>query len=415
MKRWHKSVDILLDTLAELAQHKLRTLLTLLGMIFGVGAVIAMLNIGEGAEREALKMIDSMGLHNLIINAKEFDEKELQEQRKHSVGLSIRDGEITVNTIPFIESYSAQKTIDTYSIFSAQGKSNGEALGVSAHFFALSKFKLAEGRVLTKSDDTRFSQVALMGATSAKQLFPLGNAIGSNIKINHLWFKVVGVLQAPFLKKEEFQGIKLGGEQNQVFIPLNTALHKFPAKNLSSEISSLKLQVRDGVDPVAAAKAVSHLLQRRHNKVDDYNIVVPAALLAQQKQTQQIFNIVMSCVAGISLLVGGIGIMNIMLATVLERTKEIGLLRAVGATQKDIRTQFMAESFTISIMGGLLGILFGILLSELISLYSEWAVSWSLTAIVLSFSICALVGLVFGVYPAIKASKLDPIEALQSD
>ncbi len=410
-----KYLDILADTLAELAQHKLRTLLTLLGMIFGVGAVIAMLNIGEGAEREALKMINNMGLHNLIIDAKIFDEKELQEQRKHSTGLSILDGKIAVKSIPFIESYSAQKIIDTYSIFSSEGKSTGEALGVSAHFFTLSKFNLAQGRVLTKEDDDNFSQVVLLGATSARQLFPLGNAINKNIKINHQWFKVIGVLKAPFLKKEEFQGIKLGGDQNQVFIPLNTALHKFPSKKLSSEISSLKLQVKDGVDPVSAAKAISHLLQRRHNKMDDYNIVVPAALLAQQKQTQQIFNIVMSCVAGISLLVGGIGIMNIMLATVLERTKEIGLLRAVGATQKDIKLQFMAESFTISIMGGLLGIVFGILLSELISIYSQWAVSWSITAITLSFSICAMVGLIFGVYPAIKASELDPIEALQSD
>jgi len=411
----NKASAILVDTLAELAQHKLRTLLTLLGMIFGVGAVIAMLNIGEGAEREALKMLDNMGINNLIIDAKNYDEKELQEQRKHSSGLSIRDGEIAVATIPFIDAFSAKKVIETYSIFSHKGKSSGEAIGVSANFFTLSKFTLAQGRILSKSDDDNFSQVALLGATSAKELFPLGNAIGNNIKINHQWFKVVGVLQAPFLKKEEFQGIKLGGEQNQVFIPLKTALHKFPAKKLSPEISSLKLQVSHNIDPIAAAKAVSHLLQRRHNKTDDYSIVVPAALLAQQKQTQQIFNIVMSCVAGISLLVGGIGIMNIMLATVLERTKEIGLLRAIGATQKDIRIQFIAESFTISIMGGLLGIVFGILLSELISVYSQWAVSWSMTAIGLSFSICTLVGLTFGVYPAIKASKLDPIEALQSD
>jgi putative ABC transport system permease protein len=149
--------------------------------------------------------------------------------------------------------------------------------------------------------------------------------------------------------------------------------------------------------------------------VDDYSLVIPAALLAQQKKTQNIFNIVMSCVAGISLLVGGIGIMNIMLATVLERTKEIGLLRAVGATQKDIRVQFIAESFTISILGGILGILFGVFLSEIIAVYSDWAVSWSLSAIVLSFSICSSIGLIFGVYPAVKASKLNPIDALQTD
>ncbi len=410
-----KYLSLFIDAFAELAQHKLRTLLTLLGMIFGVGAVIAMLNIGEGAEREALKMINTMGLHNLIVESKSLEEDALKEQRKHSAGLNIRDGEIAIKSLPFVKSFSAQKRIDTYSIFSAHGKSDGEATGVSPSFFELSKFNLASGRILSSSDDNDFAQVALLGATTAKQLFPLGNAIGQNIKINHLWFKVVGVLQAPFLKKEAFQGIKLGGDQHQVFIPLKTAIHKFPSKTLSSEVTSIKLQIDDDVSPVTAAKAVSHLLDRRHNEVDDYNLIVPAALLAQQKQTQQIFNIVMSCVAGISLLVGGIGIMNIMLATVLERTKEIGLLRAVGATQKDIQLQFISESFTISILGGILGVFFGILLSELISIYSEWAVSWSLSAIILSFSICALVGLTFGVYPAIKASKLEPIDALQSD
>jgi len=410
-----KFIDIFADTFSELAQHKLRTLLTLLGMIFGVGAVIAMLNIGEGAEREALKMIDTMGLHNLIIEAKTFEDKELKEQRKHSAGLTIRDGEISQRSLPFVESFSAQKLVDTYSIFSAQGKSDGEAMGVSPSFFELSKFNIAKGRLLNEKDDLSFSQVALLGSTTAKQLFPLGGALGQNIKINHIWFKVVGVLNAPFLKKEEFQGIKLGGDQHRVFIPLKTAIHKFPSKNLISEVSSIKLKLNGSVDPIAAAKAITHLLDRRHNEVDDYELVIPAALLAQQKQTQQIFNIVMSCVAGISLLVGGIGIMNIMLATVLERTKEIGLLRAVGATQKDIQVQFIAESFTISILGGILGVVFGILLSELISIYSQWAVSWSISAIILSFSICAMVGLTFGVYPAIKASKLDPIDALQSD
>lgn len=164
-----------------------------------------------------------------------------------------------------------------------------------------------------------------------------------------------------------------------------------------------------------ASQAITNILTNRHSDIDDYRLTIPAALLAQQKQTQAIFNMVMSCVAGISLLVGGIGIMNIMLATVLERTKEIGLLRAIGATRKNIQVQFITESFTISILGGLLGVVFGILLSEIIAFYSNWAVSWSLSAIILSFSICALVGLTFGVYPAIKASKLDPIEALQSD
>ena len=407
--------DIFVDTLSELAQHKLRTLLTLLGMIFGVGAVIAMLNIGEGAEREALKMIDSMGLHNLIVEAKDFDEEALTEQRNHSTGLTIRDAQVSTLSLPFVENFSAQKIIDTYDIFSSSGKTDGDTIGVSPSYFELSKLKLAEGRLLTEEDNMAFSQVTLLGSSAAKQLFPTGGALGKTVKINHLWFRVVGVLRPQFLPKDEFQGRQLGGEQRLVFIPLRTAIHRFESDPLASELSSIKLQLTQGINPVEAAKAVSHLLARRHNDVDDYSLVIPAALLAQQKKTQNIFNIVMSCVAGISLLVGGIGIMNIMLATVLERTKEIGLLRAVGATQKDIRVQFIAESFTISILGGILGIIFGVFLSEIIAVYSDWAVSWSLSAIVLSFSICSSIGLIFGVYPAVKASKLNPIDALQTD
>ncbi|ATC93024.1 ABC transporter permease [Pseudoalteromonas tunicata] len=408
-------ITLFYDTAAELAQHKLRTFLTLLGMIFGVGAVIAMLNIGKGAEQEALKMIDSMGLYNVIINAKEFDKKELVEQRKHSAGLAIRDGEVSVAALPFVTDFSAQKKVETYHIFSEFGSSDGKAVGVSPNYFQLAHFQLAQGRLLQASDNASFKQVVLLGANTAKQLFPLGDALTQTIKINHLWFEVVGVLADPYLGKNEFQGIKLGTEQDQVFIPLKTAMHRFASTEMASEISSLTLALNKTVDSVVAAQAIEQLFKRRHNEIEDYELVIPAALLAQQKQTQQIFNIVMSCVAGISLLVGGIGIMNIMLATVLERTKEIGLLRAIGATEKDIRIQFIAESFTISILGGLLGVVFGILLSELIAIYSQWAVMWSISAILLSFSICAAIGLIFGVYPAIKASQLDPITALQSD
>ena len=408
-------VGLFKDAVVQLQQHKLRTFLTLLGMIFGVGAVIAMLNIGEGAQREALKMIDSMGLNNVIVEAKDFEEEELREQRKHSDGLSLNDGKVAVEALPFITDFAAEKVVETYHVFSEYAKFEGQAVGVSENYFKLAHFDLSAGRLLNEQDGQHFSQVALLGANTAKTLFPLGDAVGKSVKINHLWFEVVGILEAPFLKKKEFQGVKLGDEQNQIFIPLKTAIHRFKSELLDPEISRIKLATEPGFSPVMAAQAIDALVKGRHNDIDDYKLIVPAALLAQQKQTQQIFNIVMSCVAGISLLVGGIGIMNIMLATVLERTKEIGLLRAIGATQKDIQVQFITESFTISILGGLLGVFFGIALSELIAFYSEWAVSWSLSAIVLSFSICAMVGLTFGVYPAIKASKLDPIEALQSD
>ena len=406
---------LLSDTLSELAQHKLRTFLTLLGMIFGVGAVIAMLNIGEGAEREALKTIETMGLRNLIVEGKTFDEKTLQEQRKHSLGLSQTDIDTAVATLPGVIGYSAERLVDTYSIYSHSGKADASAIGVSPSYMNLSSQTFAAGRNFTERENRYAAQVAVLGARVAASLFPDGDAVGRSVKVNHVWLNVVGVLAEPYAGSDQFQGIKLGGEQNQLFMPLMTASTRFKELPLSAQYSSFRLQLAEDSNTALTAQALDALLKQRHNDVDDYTLVVPAALLAQQKQTQQIFNIVMSCVAGISLLVGGIGIMNIMLATVLERTKEIGLLRAIGATQRDIRLQFVAESFAIAIIGGLLGIVFGILLSELIAFYSDWAVSWSLLAIVLSFSICALIGVAFGVYPAVKASQLDPISALQSE
>ncbi len=410
-----KIKDIVQDTLAELAQHKLRTFLTLLGMIFGVGAVIAMLNIGEGAEREALKTIETMGLRNLIVESKDFDDKTLLEHRKHSLGLNFSDVQAAVNTLPGVSGYSAERRLETYSLFSHHAKSDAQAVGVSPSYVQLSKLSLSAGRSFTDEEDLYAAQVAVLGSQLAATLFPDGNAVGQPVKVNHVWLQVIGVLAPPYQSKQEFQGVKLGGEQNQLFMPLTTALNRFKSLPLAAELSSFRIQLTEQTNSANTAKALAHLLQYRHNDIDDYQLIVPSALLAQQEQTQQIFNIVMSCVAGISLLVGGIGIMNIMLATVLERTKEIGLLRAIGATRQDIKLQFVAESFAIAVLGGLLGILFGITLSELIAFYSGWAVSWSLTAIVLSFTICALIGILFGVYPAVKASELDPITALQSE
>lgn len=403
------------DALQELSAQKLRTFLTLLGMIFGVGAVIAMLNIGEGAEREALKMIDSMGVNNIIVNAKDFTDDELTEIRKESLGLNTGDVEAAVATLPFVTDYSASKTIKTYALYSDIAKSSAEVVGITSRYYQHGNLQLAAGRFTDDTDNTRLAQVAVLGADTASELFPNNNAVGQMVKVNHVWLQVVGVLQPPPGDKNEFQGVKIGGDRYRVFVPLNTAKQKFAFNPLASELDSFKLQIAPDTNPVVAAKAVTHLMSVRHNNVEVYDIIIPAELLAQQKQTQQIFNIVMACVAGISLLVGGIGIMNIMLANVMERTTEIGLLRAVGATQRDIRLQFLAESFTISLLGGVLGVVFGLVLSEVIGFYSEWAVSWSITAIGLSLTICMLVGVGFGVFPAIKASKLNPIEALHGD
>lgn len=408
------------DAIEELMGQKLRTFLTLLGMIFGVGAVIAMLNIGEGAENEALKLIDSMGVNNIIVNAKEYEKEELAEIREESLGLNLGDVNAAMATLPFVEGYSASKNIDVYDVYSDFHKSQASALGVTVSYFSNANMQLKAGRFLSQQDNDTIAQKAVLGADAAAELFLTSRfsaeqMLGQFIKVNHVWLEVVGILAPPAGDKNEFQGVQIGGDRYRIFVPLSVSEQKFSSDILAGELDSIKLNIAKGTDPIVAAKAIDSLIKLRHGGLDDYELVIPAALLEQQKQTQQIFNIVMACVAGISLLVGGIGIMNIMLANVMERTKEIGLLRAVGATQIDIKQQFIAESFTISVLGGILGVVFGLALSEIIGFYSGWAVSWSLTAIGLSLSICMLVGVGFGVFPAIKASKLNPIDALHSD
>jgi putative ABC transport system permease protein len=408
-------IALIKDAITELSAQKLRTFLTLLGMIFGVGAVIAMLNIGAGAEREALQMINSMGVNNLIIEDKPVDTEQLRELREESLGLSMGDVDAALATMPFIVDYSASKFVKVHDLYSDFAKSSAQVLGVTTSYFEHANLGLSQGRFLTEQDGKSLSQVAVIGFDTAQELFGEQPALNGLIKVNHLWVKVVGILEAPQTTKNEFQGVQIGGDQYRVFLPINTVEGKLKREALASELDEVKLGVKEGFDPRVAAQAIQRLMTLRHGEVDDYDLIVPAALLEQQAQTQAIFNIVMACVAGISLLVGGIGIMNIMLANVLERTKEIGLLRAVGATQQDIKFQFLAESFTISVMGGLLGVFFGLVLSELIGFYSGWAVTWSIPAIFLSLTICMLVGVGFGVFPAIKASKLNPIDALHSD
>ncbi|QLE85292.1 FtsX-like permease family protein [Shewanella sp. Scap07] len=399
----------------EMRHHKLRTALTLLGMIFGVGAVIAMLSVGEGAEREALKMIESMGVNNLVVNARPADGEALKSVREHSIGLSLRDVQSANETLPFVENWSAEKQVKTFSLFSTEGRSDASVKGVTANYFALSAFALDDGQAFSDSDNAHYRQVAVLGSEAARSLFPQGNAVGNIIKVNHQWFTVVGVLSQGEVGNSKIQGVKLGGERNQVFIPLATALKKMNFKPLEDELDSFKLALSAGVEPTLAAKSLRHLLNRRHGGEKDYEIVVPADLLAQHQKTQQIFNIVMACVAGISLLVGGIGIMNIMLATILERTGEIGLLRALGARRKDIARQFLIESIAISATGGLIGILVGLLLAVIISTAAGWPVAWSPFAIILALGVCMTIGVGFGLYPAKKAARLDPIVALQRD
>jgi putative ABC transport system permease protein len=384
-------------------------------MIFGVGAVIAMLSIGKGAEREALQLIDTMGLRNIIIKAKVFEESKLKEIRENSPGLTLQDLNAARETLPFLSTYSANKQVKAFAVFSRAGESDAEVWGVTPTHLEMANLSIGAGRFLLPFDDLVYAHVCVIGSRVAQILFPGESPLGQQIKINHVWMTVVGVLKDKNLLKDEFQGIALKGEQNNIYVPIQTALKVFRFGDYESDLDEFRVQLKEEISSASAAATLAHLMKRRHKEIDDYEMIVPEALLEQHRKTQNIFTIVMACIAGISLLVGGIGIMNIMLATVLERTREIGLRRAVGARQKDIRRQFIGETVSISTIGGTAGILFGFALSMAISAFTGWPVGWTITAVLLSFFVCTFIGLVSGIYPALQASRLDPIEALRHD
>jgi len=399
---------------SNLRVHKLRSFLTMLGMIFGVGAVIAMLSIGAGAERESLRIIDTMGLRNIIVRDREFKDEDVKKIRENSLGLSLRDVQAILSVTPDIEATSARKRVKTFQIFSFQGKSDdSNVIGVTPSYFRLARYDLAEGSFLAEPDEENYEQYCVIGSRVKQKLFGTLSPIGQPIKIDTMWFTVIGVLADRNLTKDEFEGVKIQDFSNDIYIPLAAALKKFELKRFESELDEIVLSLKNTEALKASAVLINQVLANTHGQAEDFSIIVPRELLEQNQQTQRIFNIVMSCIAGISLLVGGIGIMNIMLANILERTREIGVRRAVGARQRDILMQFLVEALTISFLGGLVGILFGFGVSRVVALYAEWSTVVTGTSIAMSFGVSAAVGLIFGIYPAARASRLDPVEALR--
>jgi len=398
----------------NLYTHKLRTFLTMLGMIFGVGAVIAMLSIGAGAEKESLRIIDTMGLRNIIVRDREFKEEDLKKIRENSIGLSMRDVQALNDVTPDLESYSARKRVKAFQVFSFNGKSDdSNVIGVTPSYFRLARYDMGEGSFISELDQKDFEQVCIIGSRVKQKLFGTQSPIGQTLKIDKLWFSVIGVLADNNLTKDEFEGVKLQDFSNDIYIPLATALKKFEFKRFESELDEIVLSIKNTESLKSSAILISQVLANTHGNADDYSLVVPRELLEQNQRTQRIFNIVMSCIASISLLVGGIGIMNIMLANILERTREIGVRRAIGARRRDIWQQFLIEALTISFIGGLIGVLFGFVVSRGVALYAEWNTVVTPASIAMSFGVSAAVGLIFGLYPAVRASRLDPVEALR--
>ncbi len=407
------SMETMIGALASLGRHKLRSFLTMLGMIFGVGAVIAMLSIGAGAEEESLRTIASFGIRNIIIQAKEFKTEELQQIRTESLGVSMRDVEALESILKPKPLISASRLVKTYQVNSEKARSDSRVLGVSSTYPVIQNLKLLQGAFFLEDDEKANAQVCVLGIAAKQKLFGFGDVLNEKIKVNDVWFKVVGILADATVEKQEFEGVKIQNPNNDIYIPITTAIRKFDTESVENELNEIVIRIADDAEIKEQASTINNLMSVMHHYVDDYSIVVPEKLLEQNQRTQGIFNVVMGAIASISLLVGGIGIMNIMLASVLERTNEIGLRRAIGAKKLDIRMQFMAEAIAISLAGGIIGVGLGYGISKAVAAFSGWNTIITAASVGLSFGVSSVIGLIFGIYPAVQASNLDPIECLR--
>ena len=389
--------------------HKLRSVLTMLGIIFGVAAVISMLSIGEGAKQEALTQIAQLGMNNIIIqNVEAEDTEEGSDKDNTSRGLSIADALALEDVNPLLMEAVPQYIMQVDVQFESE-RISASILGTTPAFETVMSYRPVRGAFFNYADEIENRRVCLLGASIKRDLFFFKDPLGKQIKIKDDWYTVVGVME-----KKLAGGITGGLDLNkQIYIPLSTSIQRFTHQPFASEVDRIVVRVKDPERIKEAANIANATLERRHKNAGDYLISIPEALLRQRQQTQRIFNIVMGCIAGISLLVGGIGIMNIMLASVMERTKEIGVRRAIGATQKDIMGQFLFEAAMLSFIGGISGIFLGWGMTKVITLFASWKTIVSVFSIVLAFGVSAAVGILFGFFPARQAAQLDPIESLR--
>ena len=402
----------------NLLLHKLRSLLTMLGLVFGVGSVIAMLAIGEGASREALDRIRRLGSHNVMVRAKKPPEENSSQQKTSffSVyGLLYEDADRLAATIPSVDVVVPVKTLVKPGKFHARAQ-DLRVVCTTEDWFRLVSRETVAGRVLTARDTRDFASVAVLTEWGARKLLANEHAIGETLSIDRNTYEVVGIVRS------EAGGTDTPDRQTDVYIPLSTARqrygdHSFRRTNGSVirekvELHEIIARVVDESEVEATAAALERLLATSHKK-RDYAIDVPLQLLRQAEATKRTFSIVLGAIAGISLLVGGIGIMNIMLASVTERTREIGIRRAIGARRAQIVLQFLIEAVVLSVAGGLIGMALGLAIPFAVTVFAHMPTVVTPFSLVLSFGISVGVGIGFGIYPAIRASKLDPIVALR--
>ncbi len=442
-------------TAAEAVAHnKLRAGLTSLGILFGVASVIAMLAIGSGAEQEILAEMQLLGANNIVVTPiveqtegkVDTDPNEKKQTKRFTPGLSYLDADAMRREIPDVAATSSQVVIN--SVITREGHHrSGKLVGVDSSYFDIMNLKIAEGADFARAQYAQAKSVAIIGQGVKSRFFTTENPIGRPIKVGNEWLTVVAVLEDRKVSAETAQRLGIRDANMDVYVPLPTMLLRYRNRgevtqeemelaaqeannggsgNDSTETDDQRAEKRNynqldqiivQVDKSSAVTGVAdvmrRMLQRRHNDVTDFEISVPELLLQQEQHTKTIFNVVLGAIASISLIVGGIGIMNIMLASILERIKEIGVRRAVGATQRDVLAQFLSEAVMISLAGGLAGILLGALLSITIEHVAHIQTIVSALSVVVAFGVSVAVGLVFGIMPASRAAKQDPIDCLR--
>lgn len=426
--------------------NRMRSILTGLGIIFGVAAVIAMLAIGNGAQQEILEQIKLVGVNNIVIkpvvkqSEEQLGEEEDQEASKaerFSPGLTTADREAIAAIVPGVQVLSPEITLDTYIINNGFRRS-AKLVGVEPGYFEVFNFELERGDMFTDMHLEHGDPVCVIGKSIKTKFFPTEDPIGKYVKCGNNWLKVIGILKERLISSNSISNLGIRDYNMDVYVPIQSMLIRYKNRGLITkellrkansrggsnttdtertvnyhQLDRLVVQVAETEKISATADVISRMLQRRHYDVVDFEIEIPELLLKQQQRTNDIFNYVLGAIAGISLLVGGIGIMNIMLASVLERIKEIGLRLSLGAKKTDIINQFLFEAMMISVTGGIIGVILGVVIALLVSTLANIPTVVTFTSIILSFGVAAGVGLIFGIAPAKKAASQDPIQSLR--
>ena len=439
--------------------NKFRSMLTALGIIFGVAAVIAMMAIGKGAQKEILDQMKLIGVNNIIIQPKSAHQKsqekssgqsststndqssqDQKEKSKYSPGLTLLDAESIRELIPTVKVVSPEVSFEVDVMKDAR-KTRNNVTGVTPDFFRIFLLDLQEGEMFNDEQLRQGKAVCILGSSIRAKFFPSEDPVGKEIKCGPIWLTVIGVLKQRELASSSVEDLGISDYNNSIYAPIQTLLLRYKDRSLTqsssegntvyfdrgsytvvtgeeagegnNQLDKIVVQVKESEDIPATTQLLTRMIKRRHQGVEDVEIKVPELLLKQEQRTKDIFNIVLGAIASISLLVGGIGIMNIMLASVMERIKEIGIRQAIGARKQDIILQFLTEATLISLTGGIFGIVLGIALSKIITGITGILTIVSGWSVVVSFVVSAGVGIIFGYMPARRASMQDPVASLR--